>query len=126
MTSPKKYKIHLSKRALGIFVSQSGETKDLQKVLKMFKKKGYPTFGIVNVVGSWIAKECGQGCYMNAGSEYSVPSTKTFLCSIICQLLVALWICEHRHGFNFLQMRQELCMSLLALSCFIGNSERLT
>jgi glucosamine--fructose-6-phosphate aminotransferase (isomerizing) len=102
-------------------VSQSGETADLLKILKMFKKSGYPTFGIVNVVGSQIAKVTGCGCYMNAGSEQSVPSTKSFLTSIVCQLLMVLWFANDRLGSKFIQLRQKLCFSLLALQCFIKN-----
>ena len=87
---------------MGVFVSQSGETTDLHRILKMFKKKGFPTFGIVNVIGSLIAKETDYGCYMNAGSEQSVPSTKSFLASIICQILMALWFSKERLGNKFM------------------------
>ena len=109
------------KLSLGVFVSQSGETKDLHRILQMFQKKGFPTFGIVNVVGSLIAKETDFGCYMNAGSEQSVPSTKSFLCSIVCQVLLSLWYAHHKHGEKFLFVRQKICFALLALNCFIGK-----
>lgn len=86
------------KNALGVFVTQSGETKDVQRVLKMYKHQGLPTFGVVNVVGSWIAKETDFGIYMNAGAENSVPSTKSLLASIVCQLLMVLWFNHKKHG----------------------------
>ncbi|PZM83909.1 glutamine--fructose-6-phosphate transaminase (isomerizing) [Candidatus Gracilibacteria bacterium] len=73
-----------SKKTLYIFMSQSGETADVREAVKMVKEKGCFTFGIVNVVGSTIARICDKGLYTHSGVEIGVASTK----NIIAQLAV--------------------------------------
>ena len=68
---------------LYIAVSQSGETFDTLAAVQEIKRKGGRVLGIVNVVGSTIARECGQGIYLHAGPEIAVVSTKTFTCSVL-------------------------------------------
>ena len=63
---------------LYIAVSQSGETFDTLAAVQEVKRKGGRVLGIVNVVGSTIARECGRGIYLHAGPEIAVVSTKTF------------------------------------------------
>src|SRR5438477_7045603 len=63
---------------LVIAVSQSGETADTLAGLKEAKRAGATVMGIVNVVGSSIAREAGHGIYMHAGPEIGVASTKAF------------------------------------------------
>ena len=73
---------------LVIAVSQSGETADTLEAIRLSKKLGCNVAGIVNVTGSSIAKECGQGIYLHAGPEIGVASTKAFTSQIIaCNLL---------------------------------------
>lgn len=67
------------KREAIIAVSQSGETADTLGALREAKGKGALTLGIVNVVGSTIARETDAGTYMHAGPEIAVASTKAFL-----------------------------------------------
>ena len=61
-----------------IFVSQSGETADLNKGLAMAKEIGLFTIGVINVVGSKIASSVHCGVYLNCGREVAVAATKSF------------------------------------------------
>ena len=63
---------------LYIAVSQSGETFDTLAAVQEVKRKGGRVLGIVNVVGSTVARECGRGIYLHAGPEIAVVATKTF------------------------------------------------
>ena len=75
---------------LYVFVSQSGETFDTLAALKEVKRKGGRTLGVVNVVGSSIAREVDGGIYMHAGPEISVASTKAYTCMVVSMALLAL------------------------------------
>jgi glucosamine--fructose-6-phosphate aminotransferase (isomerizing) len=75
---------------LYIAVSQSGETFDTLAAVQEIKRKGGRILGIVNVVGSTIARECGQGIYLHAGPEIAVVSTKTFTSSAVALALLAI------------------------------------
>jgi glutamine---fructose-6-phosphate transaminase (isomerizing) len=75
---------------LYIAVSQSGETFDTLAAVQEIKRKGGQVFGIINVVGSTIARECGRGLYLHAGPEISVVSTKTFTCTAVAFALLAI------------------------------------
>ena len=66
---------------LYVAVSQSGETADTLAAVREIRRKGGRVLGIVNVVGSTIARECEGGIYMHAGPEVSVCSTKSFTCT---------------------------------------------
>ncbi len=72
-------KPYLDERTGVIVVSQSGETADTIASLREAKLHGALTFGIVNVVGSTIAREVDSGAYIHAGPEISVASTKAFV-----------------------------------------------
>ena len=73
------------------FLSQSGETLDLIRCLDICKKLDIITIGIVNVVDSTIARETDCGCYINAGREVGVASTKSFTSQVIVLLLINNW-----------------------------------
>jgi glucosamine--fructose-6-phosphate aminotransferase (isomerizing) len=75
---------------LYIAVSQSGETFDTLAAVQEIKRKGGRVLGVVNVVGSSIARECGRGVYIHAGPEIAVVSTKTFTCTAVAFGLLAL------------------------------------
>lgn len=75
---------------LYIAVSQSGETFDTLAAVQEVKRKGGRVLGIVNVVGSTIARECGRGIYLHAGPEIAVVSTKTFTCTAVAFALFAI------------------------------------
>lgn len=76
---------------LVIAISQSGETADTLAALKEAKDKGAKTLGIINVVGSTIAREVDSGIYLHAGPEIGVASTKAFTIQVIDLLLLALF-----------------------------------
>lgn len=75
---------------LYIAVSQSGETFDTLAAVQEVKRKGGRVLGIVNSVGSSIARECGRGIYLHAGPEIAVVSTKTFTCTVVAFALLAI------------------------------------
>jgi glutamine---fructose-6-phosphate transaminase (isomerizing) len=73
-------------------VSQSGETIDTLSSIKMAKAEGVPTLGIVNVVGSTIARETDAGVYNHAGPEIGVASTKAFLSQLTVFAMLSLYM----------------------------------
>ena len=80
-------------------ISQSGETADTLAAVREAKRAGAPTFGIVNVVGSTIARETDAGVYLHAGPEIGVASTKAFVAQITVLALFALKVARRR-GMN--------------------------
>jgi glutamine---fructose-6-phosphate transaminase (isomerizing) len=75
---------------LYIAVSQSGETFDTLAAIQEVMRKGGRVLGIVNAVGSTIARTCGRGVYLHAGPEIAVVSTKTFICTAVAFALFAI------------------------------------
>jgi glucosamine--fructose-6-phosphate aminotransferase (isomerizing) len=75
---------------LYVAVSQSGETFDTLAAVQEIKRKGGRVLGVVNVVGSTIARECGRGIYLHAGPEIAVVATKTFTCTAVALTLLAI------------------------------------
>jgi glucosamine--fructose-6-phosphate aminotransferase (isomerizing) len=73
-----------------VAVSQSGETFDTLRAVQEIARKGGRVIGVVNVVGSSIARACEGGMYLHAGPEVSVTSTKTFTCTAVAFALLAL------------------------------------
>lgn len=82
----------LSDRSLAVFISQSGETADSLAALMLCKQRRIRTLGIVNVVGSSIARECDRVVYTQAGPEISVASTKAYIAQTVVLMLLALHI----------------------------------
>jgi glucosamine--fructose-6-phosphate aminotransferase (isomerizing) len=74
---------------LYVAVSQSGETADTLAAVREIRRKGGRVLGVVNVVGSTIARECEGGIYIHAGPEVSVCSTKSFTCTLLAFALLA-------------------------------------
>ncbi|MFH1598415.1 MAG: glutamine--fructose-6-phosphate transaminase (isomerizing) [Patescibacteria group bacterium] len=87
-------------KTLAIAISQSGETTDTLEALREAKKKGAVPFGIVNVVGSTIARETGIGIYTHAGPEIGVASTKAFTSQVVTLLLLALYWGRNRNNLT--------------------------
>lgn len=77
-------------RTLVVGISQSGETADTLAALREARKRGARTLGIVNVVGSTIAREVDGGIYIHAGPEIGVASTKAFTCQIVALAMLTL------------------------------------
>jgi glucosamine--fructose-6-phosphate aminotransferase (isomerizing) len=80
----------VNERTLCIVISQSGETADTLAAMREAKRRGARTMGIVNVVGSTIAREADGGIYIHAGPEIGVASTKAFTSQVIALLLFTL------------------------------------
>jgi glutamine---fructose-6-phosphate transaminase (isomerizing) len=74
-----------------IVVSQSGETKDVVRVVKQAMDRDITTMSVVNAVGSLIARTTKMGVYCNAGRENAVASTKAFTTQVTVLALLALW-----------------------------------
>jgi glucosamine--fructose-6-phosphate aminotransferase (isomerizing) len=81
----------IEKDALYVAVSQSGETADTLAAVREVRRKGGRVLGIVNAVGSSIARECDGGIYIHAGPEVSVASTKAFTSTLVAFALLALY-----------------------------------
>ncbi len=86
----------LSPRSLAIFVSQSGETADSLAALRLCKSRRIRTLGIVNVVGSSIARECDRVLFTQAGPEISVASTKAYTAQVLTLFLLSLHMAQVR------------------------------
>ncbi|MFN3301658.1 MAG: glutamine--fructose-6-phosphate transaminase (isomerizing) [Patescibacteria group bacterium] len=79
----------IDKKTAIVFVSQSGETKDILKAVKPAKKKGAKILAILNVIGSTLMYEADIYLPLNCGYEIAVPATKTFLNQLIIFLYLA-------------------------------------
>ncbi len=86
----------MRKNSLVIVISQSGETADTLAALRMAKDQGIKTLGIVNVVGSSIARESDSVFYTLAGPEISVATTKAYSCQLVAGYLLALQFAKSR------------------------------
>lgn len=92
---PKKGKTSL------LLLSQSGETKDLHRCIKIANEHNLYMIGVVNVVDSLIAREVHCGCYLNAGREVAVASTKAYTSQVILLSMISTW-------FSQIKLTQEL------------------
>ena len=86
----------LDKNGLVIIVSQSGETADSKAALNLAKEMGIKTLGIVNVVGSFIAREADSCFYTLAGPEIAVATTKAYSCQLIAGYLLSIQFAKIR------------------------------
>jgi glucosamine--fructose-6-phosphate aminotransferase (isomerizing) len=90
---------------LTVSISQSGETADTLEAMRVARAMGSRLIGIVNVVGSSIARECDGGIYLHAGPEIGVASTKAFTSQIAALLLLGLHL-GRRRGLSVAQGRE--------------------
>jgi glucosamine--fructose-6-phosphate aminotransferase (isomerizing) len=97
-----------------IAVSQSGETADTLVALENAKKQGATIFGIVNVVGSSIARMADAGAYTHAGPEIGVASTKAFTAQLVVLELFALKLAEMKGTISTARLH-ELTAALHAV-----------
>jgi glutamine---fructose-6-phosphate transaminase (isomerizing) len=95
----------VDERTLVIVISQSGETADTLAALREAKRRGARTLGIVNVVGSSIAREVDGGIFLHAGPEIGVASTKAFTSQIAALALFTLHLGRLR-SLSILQGRE--------------------
>src|SRR5690606_19499885 len=82
--------------SLILAISQSGETADTLAALREARRRGALTMGIVNVVGSSIARETDFGMHLHAGPEIGVASTKAFTSQIVALVLFSLYLGRRR------------------------------
>jgi glucosamine--fructose-6-phosphate aminotransferase (isomerizing) len=83
---------------VGLFVSQSGETKDVLNALQAAEAKGMTAFGLANVIGSTLTKETVCTLPLCCGYEISVPATKTFTNQVVTFLYLAYRLAERETG----------------------------
>lgn len=86
----------LDRKTVLIAISQSGETADTLAALKEAKEKGVLSLGIINVIGSSMAKETDAGIYNHAGPEIGVASTKAFTSQLAILALITLFLGRQR------------------------------
>ncbi|HTE48021.1 MAG TPA: glutamine--fructose-6-phosphate transaminase (isomerizing) [Gemmatimonadaceae bacterium] len=109
----------VTQKTLCILISQSGETADTLAAMREAKKRGAKTLGLVNVVGSTIAREDDGGIYLHAGPEIGVASTKAFTSQVIALALLTLKLARLRN-MSVLKGR-EMAEAMLALPAQIQS-----
>lgn len=102
-----------------ILISQSGETKDLHRCVNLCNSNNIITIGVINVVDSLIAREVDCGCYLNAGREVGVASTKAFTSEAILLVMIAVWFSQLKNT-NFVK-RKKIVEDLRNISYNIEN-----
>ena len=118
----------LEEGALVIIISQSGETADSLAALRLAKERGVQTLGIVNVVGSSIAREADKVMYTWAGPEIAVATTKAYSCQLVAQYLLALKFAQVRGQITDSQLAEylhEIEMLPNQIEILLGNKERI-
>lgn len=85
---------YIPEDSVALIVSQSGETADTLACLREIKKQGTRTIGIVNAIGSTIAREVDGGTYVHVGPEISVASTKAFTSQVIAMVMFGLTVAQ--------------------------------
>jgi glucosamine--fructose-6-phosphate aminotransferase (isomerizing) len=118
----------LEENSMVIIISQSGETADSLAALRQAQELGAPVLGIVNVVGSTIAREADNVLYTWAGPEISVATTKAYSTQLVALYMLAMRFGEVR-GTISAEEYQELQKELLALpdkiAEILGDKERI-
>jgi glutamine---fructose-6-phosphate transaminase (isomerizing) len=116
----------LSQKSLAIFVSQSGETADTLAAVRLCKARRIRTLGIVNVVGSSIARECDRTMITQAGPEISVASTKAYTAQVVALTLLGLHIAQVQEapGIRISDWTQALRLLPDEAGAVLGLSEQ--
>eukprot|EP00428_Durinskia_dybowskii_P058013 CAMPEP_0170327152 /NCGR_PEP_ID=MMETSP0116_2-20130129/64460_1 /TAXON_ID=400756 /ORGANISM="Durinskia baltica, Strain CSIRO CS-38" /LENGTH=645 /DNA_ID=CAMNT_0010580223 /DNA_START=15 /DNA_END=1952 /DNA_ORIENTATION=- len=97
-----------------IAISQSGETADTLEAIRIAKESQALTIGVVNVVGSSIARATDAGVYLHAGPEIGVASTKAFTGQVVAVLMIALQLAVQRKAITQAQL-DSYCDALDAI-----------
>ncbi len=111
-----------------IAISQSGETADTLVAIEKAKEKGAFIFGVVNVVGSSIARASHAGAYTHAGPEIGVASTKAFTAQLAVLTMIALKIAKEKNTISderFHQLLQELNEIPAKVSKILESTEKI-
>jgi len=98
----------LSENDVVLVISQSGETADTLAAVRQAKEAGALTIGVVNTVGSTIARETDAGVYLHAGPEIGVASTKAFTAQVTVLSMIALLLGQKRGKLTDDQMGEHL------------------
>lgn len=85
---------NLPKNSVALVLSQSGETADTLACLREIKRRGVKTLGVINAVGSTIAREVDGGVYVHAGPEISVASTKAFTSQVAAMTIFGVQLAQ--------------------------------
>jgi len=104
-----------------IAISQSGETADTLSALREARDKGALGIGVVNVVGSTIARETDAGVYLHVGPEIGVASTKAYIGQVLVLTMIALYLGRRRH-----LSQPDLLSYLRALEALPDKIRRIT
>ena len=118
----------LAENSLAIIISQSGETADSLAGLRLCKEKGIKTLGIVNVVGSSIAREADDVFYTLAGPEISVATTKAYSCQLVAGYLLAMQFAKARGEITdeeFTELTEEINTIPEKIKRILDDKERL-
>ncbi|MCR5650127.1 MAG: glutamine--fructose-6-phosphate transaminase (isomerizing) [Lachnospiraceae bacterium] len=113
---------------LVIVISQSGETADTLQALRLSQKKGAKVMGIVNVVGSSIAREADSVMYTWAGPEIAVASTKAYSAQLVALYLISMKFAKTRgtiSGDEFKALLSDLKKLPEQIEMLLGNKERI-
>lgn len=98
---------NVPENSVALIVSQSGETADTLACLHELKRRGVRCLGIVNAVGSTIAREVDGGVYVHVGAEISVASTKAFTSQVAAMLLFGLVVAQAK-GVGYQRLKQHI------------------
>lgn len=116
----------IEENTLVIIISQSGETADSLAALREAKKRGAQTLGIVNVVGSSIAREADRVMYTWAGPEIAVATTKAYSAQLIAEYLLAIKFADARgrlKGDAYASMIKDLKAIPAQIQMLLANKE---
>jgi glucosamine--fructose-6-phosphate aminotransferase (isomerizing) len=110
-----------------IFITQSGETREMIDCVQRAVKRNFPTIGVVNSVGSTISNTVDCGTYTFAGEEKAAPSTKSFTNEVICLALISLWfrqIKAKEHSMKLPPQTDSLAEALQRMPITFGMAMR--
>lgn len=113
------------KGTVAIAISQSGETADTLAAIQKAKEHGLLTLGIVNTVGSTIARETNAGVYNHAGPEIGVASTKAFISQLTILTLMAVYLSKSNGHSSNSALLQELEKIPEKIRTILDKSSRL-
>ena len=118
----------LQEGSMVIVISQSGETADTIAAMRLAKEKGIPVIGVVNVVGSTIAREADYVLQTHAGPEISVATTKAFSAQLIVMYLIAMETARAQKRLNaerYTQMTDALDALPSQIEKILEDKERI-
>lgn len=118
----------LEEGTLVVVISQSGETADTLAALREAKKRGTKVLGIVNVVGSSIAREADSVMYTWAGPEIAVATTKAYSAQLAAMYLLAMkfaWVKGILGEEEFTEMLEDLKKLPIQVEMLLNNKERI-